>query len=81
MDYELLKVAPYLVVLVGALIGLNVFVVLIAGTILTDCGVGTGADSSSTKYSPLWGRGDRGDINVISFIVACIVSLVKEHGD
>ena len=44
MDYELLKVAPYLVVLVGALIGLNVFVVLIAGTILSlIVGVGTGA--------------------------------------
>lgn len=82
LDYELLKVAPYLVVLVGALIGLNVFVVLIAGTILSlIVGVGTGAILPAQIFSVV-GDGVTGmyDITVISFIVACIVSLVKEHG-
>ena len=41
--YNLLQVIPYLVVLVGALIGVNVFLVLIAGTVLSlVVGVGTG---------------------------------------
>ena len=35
LDYNILQVIPYIVVLVGALIGLNVFVVLISGTVLS----------------------------------------------
>ena len=42
-EYEIIKVIPYLVVLVGALIGVNVFIILIAGTILSAIvGVATG---------------------------------------
>ena len=43
LDYNLLQVLPYLVVLVGALIGINVFLVLVGGTVLSlAVGVGTG---------------------------------------
>lgn len=44
LDYNLLKVIPYLVVLIGAVIGFNVFLVLLTGIVLSlIVGVGTGA--------------------------------------
>lgn len=82
LDYELLKVAPYLLVLVGALIGINVFVVLISGTALSLLvGVGTGTIALGDIFKVV-GEGVTGmyDITVISLIVACIVALVKAHG-
>ncbi len=82
LDYELLKVAPYLVVLAGALIGINVFVVLIGGTVLSLLvGVGTGTIPLSDMFQVV-GEGVTGmyDITVISLIVACIVALVKDYG-
>lgn len=82
LDYNLLKVAPYLVVLIGALIGLNVFVVLIGGTVLSlAVGVFTGSIIPGDIFTVV-GGGVTGmyDITVISLIVACIVALVKAHG-
>ena len=50
--YNLLQVIPYLVVLVGALIGINVFLVLIAGTVLSlIVGVGTGTIALSEMFT------------------------------
>lgn len=44
LDYSLLRVMPYLVVLAGALAGVNVFLVLMTGTVLSlIAGVATGA--------------------------------------
>lgn len=82
LPYNLWKVIPYLVVLVGALAGLNVFVVLITGTILSVIvGVLTGTFPPSEMFIGI-GNGITGmyDITVISIIVACIVSLVREYG-
>lgn len=82
LSYNLLRVVPYVLVLVGALIGINVFVVLIGGTIVSlIVGVATGSIALSQMFTAV-GEGVTGmyDITVISIIVACIVSLVKEHG-
>ena len=76
------QVVPYVLVLVGALIGINVFIVLISGTILSlIVGVATGTLAASEMFSVI-GEGVTGmyDITVISIVVACIVSLVKEYG-
>ena len=35
LDYHILEVVPYIVVLVGALIGINVFIVLLSGTVIS----------------------------------------------
>ena len=80
--YNIWQVIPYLVVLVGALIGINVFLVLIAGTILSVIvGVATGTIPVGEIFVGM-GSGVNGmyDITVISIIVACIVALVKEYG-
>lgn len=82
LEYNLLQVAPYIVVLAGALIGFNVFGVLIAGIVLSlIVGVATGKIAINQIFAVM-GEGVTGmyDITVISIIVACIVALVKEHG-
>lgn len=91
LPYNFLRVIPYILVLVGALIGVNVFVVLIGGTIVSLLvGVGTGAIQLDQIFLAVGGGEVNGqsiggvmgmyDITVISIVVACIVSLVKEHG-
>lgn len=88
LAYSFWKVLPYIVVLVGALIGFNVFLVLIAGIVLSlIVGVASGTILPGeifqvVAYGPDGSGGIVGmyDITVISIIVACIVSLVKEMG-
>ena len=82
LSYSLWEVLPYMVVLIGALIGINVFVVLISGIVLSlIVGVSMGHIALSEMFQVV-GNGVTSmyDITVISIIVACIVSLVKEHG-
>ena len=82
LPYNFMLVVPYIVVLVGALVGINVFVVLITGTIISlAAGVMAGTLAVGDMFSAV-GSGVTGmyDITVISIIVACIVSLVKEYG-
>ena len=81
-EYSFWKVLPYLVVLVGALIGVNVFVILMLGAALSlVVGVASGA-FAWTQVFAVMGDGVTAmyDITVISIIVACIGALVKEHG-
>ncbi len=91
LDYNLLKVLPYVLVLAGALLGVNVFVVLIGGTIVSLLvGVFTGTIAWNQIFLAVGGGEVNGksiggvmgmyDITVISIVVACIVSLVKEYG-
>ena len=71
-----------MVVLLGALIGINVFVVLISGIVISlIVGVSMGHIALSEMFQVVGsGVTSMYDITVISIIVACIVSLVKEHG-
>ena len=82
LDYSMLKVLPYLVVLVGALIGINVFIVLISGIVLSlIVGIATGSIALSDMFNVVGdGVVSMYDITVISIIVACIVSLVRNNG-
>lgn len=91
LSYNFFRVIPYILVLVGALIGMNVFVVLIGGTVISLLiGVFTGAILPNQIFLAVGGGVINGqniggvmgmyDITVISIVVACIVSLVKENG-
>lgn len=91
LEYNILKVVPYIMVLVGALAGLNVFIVLIGGTVVSlVIGTATGSIAVNQIFTAVGGGVINGqsiggitgmyDITVISIIVACIVSLVKEYG-
>lgn len=82
LHYNILRVVPYILVLVGALVGINVFIVLVGGTVVSlAVGVATGSLAVGEMFAAV-GSGVTGmyDITVISIVVACIVSLVKEYG-
>lgn len=82
LHYNILRVVPYILVLVGALVGINVFIVLVGGTVVSlAVGVATGSLAVGEMFTAV-GSGVTGmyDITVISIVVACIVSLVKEYG-
>lgn len=81
-EYNIWQVLPYLLVLVGAIAGINVFVVLIAGTVASVIvGLATGTMTPDTVFSSI-GNGVTSmyDITVISITVAAIGALVKEYG-
>ena len=76
LNYSLWEVLPYMVVLLGALIGINVFVVLISGIVISlIVGVSMGHIALSEMFQVVGsGVTSMYDITVISIIVACIVS-------
>jgi len=81
-EYNIIQVIPYLLVLGGALAGINVFVVLIVGTLTSvAAGLITGTMTFATMFSAI-GDGVTGmyDITVISITVAAISALVKAYG-
>ncbi len=82
LNYNVFQVIPYILVLVTALMGINVFVVLISGTVLSVIvGLFTGTLEVSNIFTSI-GTGVTGmyDITVISILVASISALVKENG-
>jgi len=81
-EYNIWQVVPYILVLVGAIAGINVFIVLITGTVTSVIvGVATGAMAPGAIFSSI-GNGVTGmyDITVISITVAAIAELVKAYG-
>lgn len=82
LTYDIIKVVPYLIVLIGAIIGVNVFLLLAGGTVLSlIVGVSYGSFALSEVFTVM-GTGINGmyDITVISIVVAGAVSLVRENG-
>lgn len=81
-DYNLIQILPYILVLLGALAGINVFVVLISGTVLSVIvGVALGEFTLFESFKEI-GKGMEGlfEISIISIIVACIVAIMRENG-
>lgn len=82
LTYNLWQVLPYVFVLIGALAGINVFIVLLGGIAFSVIvGVATGQMAFGDIFTSI-GSGVTGmyDITVISIVVAAIVSLVRYHG-
>ena len=88
LRYDFFKILPYLVVLVGALCGLNVLIVLAAGIVLSAVvGIASGSFAFSQLFTVIFQGPDGSggiqnmyDITVISIIVAGIIGLVKANG-
>lgn len=82
LSYNIFQVIPYLIVLVGALLGFNVFLVLITGTVTSlAAGIATGSLAVGDMFTAIGdGVTKMYDITVISIIVACISALIKEYG-
>ena len=88
LSYDIIKIVPYIVVLIGALVGFNVFAVLISGTVVSlVIGIATGAIQWQQMFVAM-AKGPDGsggimgmyDITVISIVVACIVAIVRHNG-
>ena len=79
--YNLFQILPYLVVLFGALIGFNVFVVLLSGILLSAVvGLSLGSFTFAEMFTHLGtGISSMFEITVISVIVTSIFHLVKEN--
>ena len=82
LQYNIWQVVPYLFVLVTALIGINVFVVLISGTVLSVIvGIATGSLPAAEVFTAIGsGVTSMYDITIISILVAATSALVKENG-
>lgn len=82
LSYDFIRIIPYLVVLIGALVGLNVFLLLVGGTVLS-LGIGFAyGDFGLLDIFNIMGDGITSmyDITVISILVAGVVSLVRQNG-
>lgn len=82
LPYNVFQILPYLVVLIGALLGFNVFALLVAGTILAViAGLATGTMLPSQIFTSIGdGVSSMFEITVISILVAGIVGIVKANG-
>lgn len=82
LSYDFVRILPYLVVLIGAMVGLNVFLLLVGGTALS-LGIGLAyGDFGFFDIFNIMGQGIQSmyDITVISILVAGVVSLVRQNG-
>lgn len=82
LEYNFIQVVPYLMILVGALAGVNVFALLGGGTIISIfVGLYTGSFASSNILS-LTGSGLSAmyEIAIIAILAACISALVRLNG-
>lgn len=82
LDYSLIKVVPYVLVLGLALFGLNVFAVLIIGILSAAAvGIGTGAIGLMEVAAKIW-TGYQGMIEVfiLSMFVGGLAELTKHYG-
>lgn len=81
-EYSLLQIVPYLLVLLGGLVGINVFIVLLIG-ILSGAIImlATGAIAATDLLSSM-GSGAAGmfETTMVAILVAAICALIREHG-
>lgn len=82
LDYNFIQVVPYLMILIGALAGVNIFALLGGGTIISIF-VGLYTNSfASSKILMLTGSGLSAmyEIAIIAILAACISALVRLNG-
>lgn len=80
--YELIKVLPYMAVLIGALAGVNVFVLLASGTLFAGIvGVATGSfDIFAALDAASNGMLGMAEIVILSIIIGGTLELIKRNG-
>ena len=82
MSYNLIQIIPYLLVLIGGIIGINVFVTLLIG-IFTGCVImlGTGAVGFTSLLESV-GSGVSGmfETSMVAVLVAALCALIREAG-
>ncbi len=81
-DYNLIQIIPYLLVLIGGIIGINVFVVLLIGIVSGSViMLATGATEATSLLSNM-GGGVSGmfETTMVAILVSAICALINEYG-
>ena len=81
-DYNLVQIIPYLLVLLGGIVGINVFLVLIIGIISGSViMLATGATAATELLSGM-GAGVSGmfETSMVAILVSAICALISEYG-
>ena len=81
-EYDLVQLIPYLIVLVGGIIGVNVFVVLLLGILSGSIiMVATGATAATDLLANM-GSGAAGmfETTMVALLVSAICALIREYG-
>ena len=81
-SYSLIQIIPYLLVLLGGVVGINVFVVLLIGIVSgAVIMLATGAIPATELLSSM-GSGAAGmfETTMVAMLVAAICALIREHG-
>ena len=81
-DYNLVQVIPYLLVLVGGVIGINVFVVLLIGIVSgAVIMLATGAIEATVLLASM-GSGAAGmfETSMVAILVSAVCALIRENG-
>jgi Na+/H+ antiporter NhaC len=81
-DYDLIELIPYLIVLIGGIVGINVFIVLILGIVSGSIiVVATGAVAPTDLLTNM-GSGAAGmfETTMVAILVSAICALIREYG-
>ena len=81
-DYNLIQIIPYVLVLAGGIVGINVFVVLIIGIVSGSViMLATGATAPTALFSSM-GSGAAGmfETAMVAILVSAICALIREFG-
>lgn len=81
-DYNLIEIIPYILVLIGGIIGINVFVILIIGILSGSIIMLVTGSVSFYEMIANIGSGASGmfETAMVAIIVSAICALIKEHG-
>ena len=82
LEFSLIKILPYIAVIVSSLLGLNVILVLLGGIIIAGCiGIYFGSfDIMALSQSIATGVMGMGELIIISLLISGTISLIKHNG-
>ncbi len=81
-DYSLIQIIPYVLVLAGGIIGINVFIVLLIGIVSgAIIMLATGATAATDMLASM-GSGAAGmfETSMVAILVSAMCALIREHG-
>ena len=81
-DYSLLQILPYVLVLIGGVIGINVFVVLLVGIVSGAVIMLATGQTAATDLLASMGSGASGmfETSMVAVLVAAMCGLIRVHG-
>lgn len=81
-EYNLIQIVPYVLVLIGGIIGVNVFVVLLTGIVSGSFIMLATGQTAPTELLANMGSGVSGmfETCMVAILVAAMCALIREHG-